>query len=125
MNQISKIAKVIAGIIVTVVVLASVSSCEKFALTYPKVNTTDSLHFSTDIQPVFNGICINCHNGSTSPDLREGKAYNALKNGGYINLPGETSRLYVKITGTSHSSRTTDVQKQKILIWINQGAKNN
>ena len=126
MNQITKKVRVILGITVAIIIVAgALSSCEKFELTYPKISTTDSLHFSMDIQPIFNGICINCHNGSQSPDLREGKSYNSLSTGGYINLPGETSRLYLKVTSTSHFARTTDIQKQEILLWLNQGAKNN
>jgi hypothetical protein len=39
--------------------------------------------------------------------------------------PAESSKLYLKITSSSHSAFTLDAEKQLILIWIQQGALNN
>jgi uncharacterized membrane protein len=118
----------ISQILVAVVVIAAVaaiSSCEKNTFTPPKINTVDTLHFQADIQPIFNANCLSCHGATKAPDLRDGKSYQALTKGGFINLPGETSKLYTKITGSDHSPRSSDLDKQKILLWINQGALNN
>ncbi|HVN57850.1 MAG TPA: hypothetical protein VMT63_06110 [Bacteroidales bacterium] len=125
MNHLSKVVRVILGLTVVLTLVGALSSCEKYTWTPPTINTADSLHFSTDIQPIFNGICINCHNGNISPDLRDGKSFASLTNMGLITPPGETSGLYLMVTSASHTARTTDIQKQKILVWINQGAKNN
>jgi hypothetical protein len=125
MNQKVKIVKPILGIAITLLVIGAMSSCEKYAFTPPKIDTTDTVHFSATVQPIFNGICINCHNGAVSPDLRVGKSYNALTTGGYVNQPAETSRLYMQVTSASHTARTTDIQKQQIFVWIEQGAHNN
>lgn len=120
-NKISQIL-IFAGLVAAV---SAISSCEKNIYTPPTVNPVDSVHFQADIQPIFTAKCISCHGAIKAPDVRDGKAYAALVKGGYITPPGETSTLYLKLTGTDHSPKTTDVEKQKILIWINQGAHNN
>jgi len=125
MNQNVRKTRVILAIAILIIALAGFASCEKYTFIPPAVDPNYEWKLSEDIQPIFNANCISCHGGTTAPDLRQGKSYNSLTKGGYVNLPGETSRLYVKITSSSHLPRTTDTEKQKILYWINQGAKNN
>jgi len=91
----------------------------------PVVNTLDTLHFKTDIQPIFDAKCTTCHGVLRAPDLRSGKSFAALTTGGFVDLPGETSKLYVKMTSADHTPRSTEADKQKVLIWINQGAMDN
>jgi hypothetical protein len=125
MNQ--KLNK-IRQILVALVLIAAVegfSSCEKYSFFPPKVDPDLTVYFSTDIQPIFTANCITCHGGSQFPNLSNGKSYNSLTTGGLVNAPGETSRLYVQMTSSSHTSRSTDTDKQKVLFWINQGALNN
>jgi len=121
--------KRIRQIFVALVLIAAVdgfSSCEKISYPERPVDPNATWHFQADIQPIFNGICINCHNGIQKPDLRSGKSYDALTKGGFVKAPGETSILYIQITTNSdHIPRTTSSEKQKILYWINQGALNN
>jgi hypothetical protein len=110
--------------VILLVTAAIFTSCEKVKELPIPFDPTAIWHFQSDIQPIFNANCITCHNGSRSPDLRSGKSYSAL-NKGYLIPPAETSRIYVKITSSDHLSRTTDIQKAKILYWIKQGALNN
>ena len=122
--------KRIRHIYVALVLIAAVegfSSCEKYSFSPPAVDPNQIWHFQTDIQPIFNANCVTCHNGVKQfPDLRDGKSYQALTKGGYVILPGETSRLYRHMTTNSeHIPRSTDTEKQKVLNWINQGALNN
>lgn len=105
--------------------IIGLSSCEKYSYNLPKLSLTDTIHFATDIQPIFNADCIECHGAIRSPDLREGKSYDALTKGGFITQPGETSKLYLQMNKSDHLARSTDVEKQKVLVWINQGALNN
>jgi hypothetical protein len=100
-------------------------SCEKVQFTTATVDPGQTFYFQADIQPVFNNTCINCHNGGLSPDLRTGKSYSALKNGGYLNTPAETSKLYTIMNKSSHLSRSTENDRLKVLGWIRQGALNN
>jgi hypothetical protein len=126
MNQKGKMLRVSLAVMVTLVTIIGISSCEKYNFTPPTINPTDSVHFSTVIQTIFTSHCINCHNGSIqSPDLRDGKSYESLTTGSYVSLPANASLLYSQITSSSHTPRTTDLEKQEILVWIEQGFHNN
>jgi hypothetical protein len=129
MNQKVKIAKVSMGVLAVLVLIGFMSSCEKYTFTPPTINPNDSVHFATEIQPIFSSTastpCINCHNGAITPDLRAGKSYDALTTHGMITPPATTSILYMQVISAGHTARTSDIQKQKIFVWINQGAHNN
>ena len=113
------------AVVILMVAAAGFTSCEKFAVQPIPFDATATWHFQADVQPIFNANCITCHNGSKSPDLRDGKSYSALSKG-YITAPAETSRLYAHISSNSeHIPRTSDTQKLIILNWIKQGALNN
>jgi hypothetical protein len=125
MDQKTKMIKRWLVAIVVVIAAATFSACEKFEVQPIPFDANTTWHFQADIQPIFNANCITCHNGSKSPDLRDGKSYSALSKG-YVNSPAESSRLYVKISSsTTHIPRTSDNQKLMILNWIKQGALNN
>lgn len=117
--------KLIFGALVLLAGIQGLSSCEKNSYPPPDVDPTATWHFQTDIQPIFTANCINCHNGTRLPDLRSDKSYLSLTGGGYVKLPAESSRLYVRMTTGDHVSRSTDADKLKVLYWITQGAKNN
>jgi hypothetical protein len=126
MNQ--KVKK-LRQILVAVVILAAVAgftSCEKYKILPFPFDPNATWSFKNDIQPIFiNDKCIDCHNGTRSPDLRQGNAYNSLTNGGYVNAPGVTSRIYVRMNSQDHLSRSSETDRLKVLNWIDQGAKNN
>ena len=125
MNQKFSMKKQILVATVVIAFLAGISSCEKYTYSPPVINPVDTIYFSTDIQPIFTAKCITCHGSLRDPDLREGKSYEALTTGGFVDQPGEESLLYKKMIGADHASRSTDAEKQKVLIWINQGALDN
>ena len=109
-----------------IIAILGLSSCVKYSYPPPSVDPKQTWSFKTDIQPIFSSNCVTCHNDTRPPDLRDGKSFAALTKGGYINLPGETSRLYLHMsTNTAHIPRSSDTEKLKVLYWINQGAKNN
>jgi hypothetical protein len=122
--KVNKISQIFLAVVL-ITGIFGISSCEKYTFTPPKISTVDTVHFNAEIQPIFNADCISCHTATKAPDLREGKSYQSLTKGGYVTPPGETSKLYTKMTGPDHTPRSTDIDKQKVLIWINQGAKNN
>ncbi len=128
--------KILKNLLLFISILAGViyfSSCEKYTFrveALPPVDTTGTdttnlVSFSKEVQPVFTAKCIACHKGTRPPDLREGKSYEFLTTGGYVNPPAAESKLYKQITSSSHSSLTTTAQKNTIYLWISQGAKNN
>ena len=100
-------------------------SCEKVVYPIVEIELPDTVSYSLDIQPVWDNKCVSCHNGSRDPDLRPDVSYDALWDGGYINVDQpEESELMKKLYG-SHDSRATEAEKQLILAWIDEGAKNN
>ena len=125
MKQIVKISK--PGIMALIVLAGAAlfASCEKYAFDVETVDPVIPVLFQTEIQPIFTANCITCHKGSRNPDLRDGNSFSSLTTGGFVNQPAETSKLNTQINSGSHNSFTLPAEKQKILIWIQQGAKNN
>lgn len=98
-------------------------SCEK--VTLKEEVLVDSISFAADIKPIFSN-CTGCHlAGGKVPNLKD-NPYTALKDGGFINItkPAE-SKFYVIVTNGGSHKQVSPVEKQKILLWITQGAKNN
>ena len=121
-------AKISWPFLVTVMVIAGAAlfaSCEKYVFEVEDVDPDVPVLFQTQIQPIFSNNCIVCHKGSRNPDLRDGNSYSSLTTGSYVNLPAENSKLYSQIISGSHAPFTIDTEKQLILNWISQGAKNN
>jgi len=125
MNKKLKMFRQLMAAFLVLAAIGGLSSCEKYSWIPEKVNPVDTVHFSAVIQPIFTSNCASCHNQYNLPDLRSGYSWESLTTGGYVDLPGENSKLYKQMTSSSHSSRSTDVDKQHVLIWINQGAHNN
>jgi len=98
-------------------------SCEK--VTLEKVVVEGDINFTQDIVPIFTSNCIACHSGSQKPNLTADKAFSSLTTGNYFNVTTpEDSKIYKKLISGGHETRASDVEKQKILLWIQQGAKN-
>ena len=102
-------------------------SCSNDTLVPAQINPATKISFATNIQPIFTQKCIGCHNGTTSPDLRTGNSFASLTSLGLINTgsPGQ-SILYTEMApngGMAGYTNTTDAQV--VLLWIQQGAKNN
>ncbi len=83
--------------------------------------------YSTQIQPIFTAKCISCHNtGGTAPDLTEGKSYNQVVPE-HVNLtnPPESNIYKVPTSATWHTKKYSSSEAALVLIWIEEGAKNN
>lgn len=120
--------KKISQILIAVAMIAGIAgmySCEKYAIIPVKINPTDTIHFQAVIQPIFSTNCLSCHGAIKAPDLRDGKSFQALTNLGFITPADSTCILYTTMIGTDHSPRSSDTEKQKVLIWLKQGAHNN
>lgn len=104
----------------------AIVSCEKNVFDPPKVDLTTPVSFQNEIIPIFANNCTSCHGGSLNPDLRAANAYESLTNGGYINTNNpESSLIYSKLLTSPHDSKCTITERNKILAWITQGAKEN
>jgi cytochrome c551/c552 len=84
----------------------------------------EDVSFATDIQTIFNdNDCMQCHDASRDPDLREGFAYAALVPDYAIPNDSEGSQLLAKLVDGHRSVGATE--KALIKAWIEQGAQNN
>jgi hypothetical protein len=116
------------------VVAISLAGCEKFVIESTEINPSDPRSFKTDILPIFDShSCTNCHvPGKNVLDLEPANAYASLKSNKCITgTPPASAKLYNHFVNSSgilipHSGITLlDVEKQYILYWLTQGAKDN
>jgi hypothetical protein len=87
----------------------------------------DPISFSEHIIPIFEQNCIQCHNGTTPPDLTADNAYLDLVGGGYINFENPIgSKLYQSIAvGGNMYQHATDLDRVYVLKWIENGSDDN
>ena len=101
------------------------SACEKVVYPPPDIELPDTVSYSLDIQAIWDNKCLDCHGGQRTPDLRPDVSYNELISRGYINTDDPaSSELMTKLYG-SHDSRASEPEKQLILAWITEGARDN
>lgn len=98
----------------------------------PPVDPGIEVSFDTQILPIFtdNNNCTACHKpGGKSPDLTAANAYAQINSSKYINLTApDQSLIYKAIApggGFAGHKTVTSAQAALILVWIQQGAKNN
>lgn len=97
------------------------SSCEKVAYDPPKIE--GQISFQTDVAPVLKSDCAKCHEAlKNQPDY-----YKKLATNLFIDtVNAKSSKIYNKLsTNTSHQGYTSPDNLAKILLWFEQGAKNN
>jgi len=118
-------------------IAASWAGCEKdYVYVAPPPQGTMSL--SADIQPILTAHCAvsGCHDGNFyDPDLRAGYSLTAMFNisGCIDTLNPPNSDLYVRINAQAGApgfmpdggNRLPQSDINKVLLWIEQGAKNN
>ena len=90
------------------------------------------ISFKQEIVPIFtsNNNCTSCHDtGGQIPDLTAENAYTSLNSTRYINsATPEESMIYTwphPDTDSHKQKKYTSAEAAKVLIWINQGAKDN
>ncbi|MFA8436205.1 MAG: hypothetical protein ACEPOZ_16940 [Marinifilaceae bacterium] len=114
----------ISGLAIALFALLFFSACEYDTIETEKIPPEQTISFSQDIQPIFTKNCLDCHGGTTEPDLRAENAYSSLIDE-YINTENpQESKLYIILQQGSHQSRTTAGEKELILTWIQRGALN-
>lgn len=91
-----------------------------------------NVSFSNDVQPVFTKSCATtgCHDSGPAhaPSLVTGVAYDALMQGGYINVAVPTAgKLYQEISegNMPPGAPLTAHEANLIIVWLTEGAKNN
>ena len=137
MNKILKLTSKAA----VVTLMLSLSSCyydelQEIIVEVPDPPEGVEVSFRTDVEPIFSeesNNCTQCHDGTgLNPDLRTGRAYNAIVPE-YVNdndiEDAENSKFYQNLPGIGHpidAGFELDVdQLTQIKGWISQGAQNN
>lgn len=94
---------------------------------------TRDVVFTADVVPIFEKNCSlsGCHStGGIAPDLSSANAFNALSNGGYLDVANPAnSKIYGfvsgKLTPAMPISGVDPTIAATVLAWIQQGAQNN
>jgi len=116
-----------------IIAVVGLTACEKYSYdppVYEPPDTTqpyDVVYYSADIAPLFPAYnCTGCHGGGINPDLRVSKSYEALTEGGYINMDSpQESTVIEKIDDPGHGGTWKTEDIWLLLDWIYQGARNN
>ncbi len=123
-----RIKSIVLTAALAAVIGAGLISCERYVYDPPTIDPDIDVLFATEVAPIFvNAACTGCHAGGINPDLRADKSYESLTTGGYVDLgTPASSKIYTKIlSGHATSSNISDVNRLKLLTWIEQGAQNN
>jgi len=103
--------------------LLFLAACEKVEFEPVEIPDED-LSFAIDIQPILDSKCVSCHPPAKGLDLNAPNAYSELVPA-YVSPADSTdpegSELYGKLAGTSHTPRTSNIEKLMFLEWISQG----
>lgn len=98
----------------------------------PPPEPGDTTSFSLEVLPIFNdnNNCTGCHNtGGTSPDLTPDNAYDELISKNLVDTDNpEESRIYSfpHPDSPGHAwKKYTNAEAATVLLWIEEGAKNN
>jgi len=132
-NILHNLSKGIPWLVFLFVATFGLTGCEKDYVYIPKLDVTTPVSYAADIQPIWNASCAGgpCHDaGSIDPDLTTASSYNALMTGGYVDtVNAASSILYVRMTDSNDpmppGGLLTATETNKVLAWIEQGAKNN
>ncbi|HCC71549.1 MAG TPA: hypothetical protein DEQ09_10425 [Bacteroidales bacterium] len=121
--------KAVINITFTLLIIGMVgfTACEKYSYdppVYVPPDTTqpyDPVSYSQKIAPLFPAYnCTGCHGGGISPDLRESKSYEALTEGGYLNLDSYSeSAVVVKIEDPGHGGTWSIEDLWLLFDWMN------
>jgi hypothetical protein len=83
------------------------------------------LDYANDIQAIFDTNCISCHSGGNPKgglDLSAGVSYNNLVPSRVEPGDRDNSLIYQKLFAGSMNNKTAEANKERIGIWIDQGA---
>ena len=117
------------NMIILIVGMVVLFSCEYEKIQYEAPpDPTIPISYSAEIQPIWDAKCVGCHSpGKTSPNLEAPSSYDNLFAGGLIDtLSPDVSIIYTCMKPGGSMAPFTNVQDANlVLVWIQQGAKNN
>jgi len=98
-------------IILAILCIAFIESCKKSSQTYTPSCTGAAKSWATDVKPLLSANCVSCHSSFSN----------------YTTVSNSLSTIRSKVVDGSmpQSSSLTSTQKDIIVCWIDNGAKNN
>lgn len=120
--QTKSLLYILASGMIAIVLL--MGSCEK--VVYPPIERPENVSYKSDVQTIWDAEganCVKCHAGR-SPILTPDVSWGELVNGGYVNTSDPANSTLIKKLESPHGE-TTEEQRLTILVWIEEGAKNN
>jgi len=114
--------------IILVVGMVVLFSCEYEKIMYDVPDPSVPVSYSADIQTIWDKGCTGCHGvGKTPPDLTAANSYNALTTGGFVDTasPDQSIIYTCMISGGSMAPYTNAADASTVLVWLQQGAKDN
>jgi len=116
-------------------VIVVVASCQYKFIVEPEPeppNPEDTVSFSLQVAPIFNdnNNCTGCHNtGGTAPDLTTDNAYDQIISMNLVDVDNPSQSplyIYPNPDEPMHAwKKYTKAQAATVLLWIEEGAKNN
>ena len=127
--------KILLQATAVLIIIVIAASCQYKFIVEPEVpppDPEDTVSFSLDVLPIFNdnNNCTGCHNtGGTPPDLTPDNAYDQITSMGLVDLATpEESKIY-KVPhpdDPGHAwKKYTNSQAATVLMWVEEGAKDN
>jgi hypothetical protein len=124
--------KILLQLLAITAILALVSSCQyKWNLepVVPPPEPGDTVSFSLQVEPIWGEQgCTGCHNtGGTPPDLTVGNSYESIMSMGLVDTadPPASKIYYYPLPDGNHYAKYTSTQAATVLLWIEEGAKDN
>ena len=109
-------------LLIVFAVLGLMFSCDDYVI--PKVDVPTDVSYSADVQLIFDAKCVSCHPPTKSLDLKPDNSYDALIDGGYVDIGSpESSEIYIKMAEGHQTA--TETESKTVLGWIMEGAENN
>jgi hypothetical protein len=96
-------------------------------------NSSAQVSFSSDVMPILQTYCIECHGGRRIREGLDMRTHESLLNGsrhGPVLTPGDANEslfieLIVKGEMPDRGPKVTPAELQMLIDWVNQGALNN
>ena len=128
-NQFTSLRSISMGLLSLLVLVIALNACSSSQS--KGTASSGTVSFSSDVAPIFNNRCIQCHSGAQASGRLDLSSYPAIMSGGksgaVIN-PGNASKsiLYTMVNSgrmPKKGAKLTSDQVKLIEDWINAGAK--
>ena len=124
--------KILLQAITVFVIIVFAASCQyKFIVepVIPPPEPGDTVSYSLQVEPIYGEQgCTGCHStGGQKPDLTVGNSYESITSMGLVDTAdAAASRIYYyPLPDGNHYAKYTSAQAATILLWIEEGAKDN